>query len=111
MKVKDREFIFKIPSAWDGCAIYNMLVAYEIPFGASFAIGLESIRQVMPPDKLEMFLKLCLKNCFEKVGENKIVVVDEDGEVGITGASSPMLVKISSQYILFFMDYWQKENS
>jgi hypothetical protein len=112
IKIKDREFIFKIPSAWDGCAIYNMLSTYEMPFGASFVIGLKATKQIMPPDELEKFLKLCFRSCYENTGAEKPAhVVDADGEIGIIGAASPLLVQIATQFIIFFIDYWQSENS
>ena len=111
VEIKGRKFTFKAPTAWDGCAIFYMLTAYDIPFGASWLVGMESVKRPMPPKELETFLRLCLKNCYEELPDEPAPVVDEDGGIGIIGGSSPLLTQIASQYISFFLDWWRAENS
>lgn len=114
--IKDRKFNFEIPSAWDGCAIFNMITSYGIPFGATEVFGLNAKKRAIPPDELETLLKLCLKHCTEEIqnlpeGTKPPRVVDADGNVGIINAGAPMLTQIATQYLVFFMDWWQAENS
>jgi hypothetical protein len=111
IKIKERTFIFKVPTPWDGCAIFNMLITYNLPFGATSVFGISSTKKPMPSEELEAFLKLCLKNCYEQLGDIKAPVVDSEGGIGIMEATSPMLTKIASQFILFFIECWQAENS
>lgn len=107
--IKDREFKFNVPTAWDGCSLWNLLTSYNVPFGAASIFGISSLKQPMPPEQLETFMKLCLKNCFEIKEANLIQVVDSDGEIGINNASAPFLTQIASQFMLFFMEYWREE--
>lgn len=108
--IKDRKFTFKVPSAWDGCAIFNMLVKFDIPFLPT-AFGLKQSHKIMGPDELTTFLKLCLHYCFEELGGGPANVIDENGEFGISNYSAPLITSIVSQYIVFFMGWWKAENS
>ncbi len=102
---KERTFRFKIPTAWDGAAIFNFLSSYGIPFSPS--------GKVMPPKDLTELMKLCLKYCYEDLPENKAPVVDEDGNIGIIGGENdaPLIVHIAVQYMVFFYDWWKAETS
>ena len=62
-EISGRKFQFKIPSAWDGCAIFDMCSAYKVPFGLGNLFGMKSSKQTMPPEQLKTFMSLCLKNC------------------------------------------------
>lgn len=118
IEIKGRKFIFKIPSARCGCAIFNMIASYKLPFGVESLIGIKSRKEPIPPDQLEVFMNLCLINCFE-VKDNpeetkkpiEIQVVDEGGGIGIIGGMAPLLTKINAQYLFFFVDYWQAESN
>lgn len=114
--IKGRKFVFKIPNAWDGCAIFNMLCTFELPFGLSNVVGLKSFKRPLNPAELEQLMKLCLTYCYEKISTsetnepNYAQVVDSDGQIGIIGGeSAPLLTKIFCQYINFFMDRWRRE--
>lgn len=107
--IKDRKFDFRIPSAWDGCSIFNMLTTYSIPFGASFLVGLKALKNPMGSRELEEFMKLCLQNCYEELA-HPTAVVDEQGNIGINDAEAPLLTKIATQYIVFFLNWWRAEN-
>jgi hypothetical protein len=107
LKVKDRTFKFKVPSAWDGAAIFNYLASYDMPFGASFVVGVDAGKKPLPPEELEKLMKLSLKYCYEDLPGNPAPVVDEEGNVGIINGDAPLLTKIAVQYLLFFMDWWK----
>lgn len=114
--VKGRKFDFEIPSAWDGCAIFNMLVKHDVPFLPSETIGLKYSVRDMTPDDLVTFLQLCLKYCFEELPGNgkdkaKTPVINENGSFGILDESAPLITKIVSQYIVFFMNWWRAESN
>jgi hypothetical protein len=111
-EVKGRKFKFVIPSVWDGCAISDFLSAYDTPFGAAALLGLRTVSQHMSPEQLETFMKICLKYCVEQIEGNPrgVPVIDAEGGIGITGATSQMLTKLTAQYTLFFVEYWQTEN-
>jgi hypothetical protein len=114
IEIKGRKFVFQVPTAWGGCAIIDALTTYTVPFGANAIMGIQSTKQPMPLPQLEAFMKLCLKNCFEikqsDTGiQSKIQVVDEEGEIGIIGNSSPLFVQIVTQFLLFFVEYWKAE--
>lgn len=112
IEIKDRKFHFKVPTAWDGAAIFNFLTAYNMPFGAAAVFGLEATKKELPPEDLEKLMKLCLKYCYEELPGNNTPVVDEEGQIGIIGGeSSPLLTKIFVQYMLFFTDWWREEDS
>lgn len=111
IEIGKRKFSFKIPSPFDGCAIFDTLTTRNAPFGASAVMGLKSVKENMTPAELETFMKLCLKNCFEELQGGEASVIDEDGEIGITGASAPILTKLTVQYIGFFIEYWAGEAS
>ena len=104
--IKSRKFRFKIPDPIGGCAIFDMLATHDAPFGASNVIGLRSVKRSMTPDELETFMQLCLKNCVEELPGGDAAVVDENGNLGIIGATSPLLTKLTAQYIIFFIDCW-----
>ena len=106
IEIKGRKFKFHVPTAFEGCAIYAQLTTYDPPFGISTVIGLKTAKRPMSPDTLETFMKLCLKNCTEELEGSPAPVVDEDGEIGISNATPPMLTKITTQFIIFFIDYW-----
>lgn len=110
IEISGRKFRLVIPSAWDGCAIFDMESAYKVPFGLGNVLGLKSVKQSMPPEQLEIFMKLCLKNCYEIKETGDIHVVDEDGGIGILDATAPLLTKLTAQFIVFFMEYWQTES-
>ena len=109
--IKNRTFKFKIPNPWDGCAIFNMITTYDIPFGADIVVGIKSARRIMPQDELQTYLKLCLKYCYEQVNDKDIQVVDDDGGIGIIDATAPLFSGISTQFILFFIHWLQGEIS
>lgn len=111
IKIKNRNFVFKVPTPFDGCAIFDMLATHNAPFGASDVIGLKSVKRSMTPEELETFMKLCLKNCVENLPGGDAAVVDENGNLGIIDASSPLLTKLTAQYIVFFIGYWLKDES
>lgn len=111
IEINGRTFRFKIPTPFDGCAIFDTLTTRNAPFGASTVMGLKSVKQDMTPAELETFMKLCLKNCAEELPGADAPVIDEDGEIGITGASSPLLTKLTVQYVGFFIEYWAGEAS
>jgi len=100
-KGNERKFCFLIPTPWDGCAIFNYIVHYGIPFTPN-------TRQAMPPKELETLLKLCLKYVYEDL-PGKPHVVDEDGNIGIitNGNDAPMVSTIAAKYMIFFLDWWQ----
>ena len=102
---KERTFKFKIPTAWDGAAIFNYLISYGIPFSP--------MGKAMQPEELTKLMKLCLRYCYEDLPGNRAPVVDEDGNIGIIGGedNSPLITKIAVQYMLFFYDWWKKEIS
>lgn len=111
IKIKNRNFKFKVPSPFDGCAIFDMLAAHNAPFGAGNVIGLKSVKRDMALEELETFMKLCLKNCVESLPGADAAVVDGDGNLGIIGASGPLLTKLTAQYIVFFIEYWAADES
>ena len=104
-KIKDgdteRTFKFKVPTAWDGAAIFNYLISYGIPFHTK--------SKAMPPEDLEKLMRLCLKNCYEPLAGGDASVVDASGNVGIitNGKDAPMLTQIAIKYMLFFMAWWK----
>ncbi len=112
-EIKGRNFIFQIPGAWDGCSINDLLVSFDMPFGISTIMGIPSVKQHMMPDQLETFMRLCLKYCIEQIDGNPagIPVINEIGSIGINGATSQILTKLTAQYILFFVEYWQAGNN
>jgi hypothetical protein len=106
--IGERKFTFEVPNPWDGCAIFNMVTNYDMPFNMGSIFGVKAARSTLPPDQLEVIMKLCLKYCIEEQG-NDIRVVDEDGGIGIIGATAPMLTKLTAQYLIFFTEYWLGE--
>jgi hypothetical protein len=114
IEIKGRQFVFGVPTPFEGCAIYDKITNYDIPFGAFRVMGLKSIKRPMPQDELEIYLKLCLKNCYEiiktETGENKIAVIDSDNEIAINNLDSTMITKLATQYMVFFMEWWQEES-
>ena len=110
IEIKGRKFLFKVPTPWDGCAIFNYLTSYDMPFGAAAVIGLESTKHPLSPEELEKLLKLCLKNCYEELTGGSAQVVDENGEVGIIDAGAPLLTPVATQYMVFFTDWWRGES-
>jgi hypothetical protein len=106
IEIKDRKFKFHVPTAFEGCAIFDQLTTYDPPFGVSNVVGLKTAKRPMPPAALETFMKLCLKNCTEELEGKPAPVIDGDGEIGIIGATSPLLTKLTAQFIVFFIDYW-----
>jgi len=97
---KDRKFTFEIPSPWDGCAIFNMITEYKLPFSLA-----KSNRKSMPPDQLQVFMQLCLKHCVEDI-PGRPQVVDDDGEIGINDGDSPLMVFLTTSFLNFFTDFW-----
>jgi hypothetical protein len=85
-----------------------MLTTYNMPFNMGSGFGVKETRSVLPPDQLEVIMKLCLRYCTEEKGAG-IRVIDEDGGIGIIGATSPMLTKLTAQYLIFFTEYWLGE--
>ncbi len=98
---RERVFQFKVPTAWDGIALFNYLISYGIPFRPK--------AKAMPPEDLEKLLKLCLKNCYESLPGGDASVVDASGQVGIItdGKDAPLLTQIAVKYMLFFMEWWK----
>jgi len=105
--IGDRQFIMRVPGPWDGCAMFDMLVEYKAPFVPNILFGIKANRKTMPPETLKEFMKICLANTFEIILDKKINVIDEDGGIGINDSSGPLFTKLTSQYILFFTEYWQ----
>lgn len=110
IKLKDREFVLCEPTPKTGCAIYNMLASYKIPFGADIVVGQpRRKRPAMNTDELDEFMNICLQNCYEPLGDKKAPVIDSDGGIGIREGVPPLLTQITVQYMLFFIDYWAEE--
>lgn len=107
--IKNRNFKFKVPDPIGGCMIFDMLVTHKAPFGADDVLGLKSVKRSMTPDELKTFIGLCLKNCVEELPGGDAAVMDESGNLGIIGATSPLLTKLTAQYIVFFIAYWQAD--
>lgn len=108
--IQDRHFTFHEPDAWDGCAIFNMITSYGIPFGGSFLVGLQSQKKVISRDELEVLMKLCLKYCTEDLAGSPAQVVDSEGGIGIIGGTAPLLTQIATQYMVFFTEWWRAES-
>ena len=98
---KERIFHFKVPTAWDGAAIFDYLTAYGIPFSPA--------GKSMPPDELKALMQLCLKYCFEELPGNPAQVVDSEGNLGIINATAPLITRVATKYMLFFWDWWKSE--
>lgn len=112
VEINGRKFTFKVPSAWDGAAIFNFLTSYDMPFGTAEVFGLQASKKELPPEELEKLMKLCLKYCDEELPAGPAPVVDENGNIGIIGGdSAPLLTKITAQYMLFFTDWWLGESN
>lgn len=109
---KGRKFDFKVPGPLEGCAIYDGLVSYTVPFGISGLLGLPQ-KQPMNAEKLREFQTLCLQNTYELLGNpekpNKAPVIDAGGGFGITDYSAPLLTSLTSRYITFFTHWWLDE--
>lgn len=110
---KGRKFDFKVPDPFTGCAIYDGLVSYTVPFGAGFLFGLVS-KQPMSSDKLREFQTLCLQNAYEILGTDDrpthAPVVDGEGHFGIIGATAPLLTALTVRFLDFFTRWWQEES-
>lgn len=108
-----RTFDFRIPDPFDGCAIWNYMTSYNFPFGAGPLFGFAP-KQVMTAAQLREFQALCLRNCFELLGDpdkpHKAYVVNSEGFTGINNASAPLLTALTVQYITFFTQWWREES-
>jgi len=109
-EINGRKFEFAIPSPFDGCAIYDAIMSYNMPFGAGVLFNL-SPKIPMTAEKLKEFQKLCLSNASEILDDNKARVVDEQGEIGINDAAAPLLTTLTVKYIAFFTQWWDDEIS
>jgi len=107
---KGRTFVFKEPTPANGCAILNMITAYRVPFIPENFFGLSLSKEVMPPEALDKYLKLCLQNVYEDLGKVKAPVIDAEGQCGIIDPTGPMFTMIVSQYAIFFGEYWRRES-
>lgn len=106
IEIQGRQFLLCVPGPWDGCAIFDMTVQFTLPFVPEATLGLKTVRRPMPPDQLKAFMSLCLSNCAEVIQGNKIPVIDDTGNPGINNFTGPLAAALTSQYILFFVDYW-----
>jgi hypothetical protein len=102
---KGRKFDFKVPDPFSGCVIYDAIISYNIPFGATALFGL-SPKTPMSTQKLIEFQKLCLQNCYEELALNKPAVVDSQGNAAIINVDAPLLVALTVQFISFFIQWW-----
>lgn len=112
---KDRKFEFRVPTPFDGCAIFDGITSYSVPFGAEGLLGISS-KRAMNPVQLVEFQKLCLRYCFEVLTNpqdpehpHKAPVVDNEGGFGVTNVTAPLLTALTTQFIVFFTHWWRGE--
>lgn len=109
----DRHFEMKVPNPWDGCALFNMISSYRIPFSIDILFHAPSRLPMLPEDGLKDLQMLCLKYCFEVLQANKAQVVDENGYFGIieSTVTAPLIYHLTVGYLFFFEHYWNAADS
>jgi hypothetical protein len=109
-----RKFEFAVPTPIRGCSIYNMLMTYRVPFAPVDYFGVATAKEVFPTARLEEFMNLCLQNVVESVDlESKVIkipVMNDEGHVGISNPTGPMLATLTTQFLLFFGPRWLKDD-
>jgi hypothetical protein len=101
-----RTFELKIPNPFKGCALFNYMISYKLPFGLDPIFHPENNLPTLPISELETLQKLCLQNCFEVLPKAKSPVIDESGQEGVLNTSDPLFFHLTSGYLLFFGQHW-----